>query len=240
MSLDRIHPDWPAPPNVRAFTTTRSGGVSTGPWASFNLGSRCGDPVNHVDQNRARLNQELPMPVRWLRQVHGTRVVKHSEEPDGEPEGDAAVTFEPGQVCAVLTADCLPVLFCNRRGDRAGVAHAGWRGLAAGVLEATVNALGEDPSELLAWLGPAIGPEAYEVGVEVADAFAQEFPAGFKRRGDRYLMDLYRLARLKLVKAGVDQVSGGGFCTFSESGRFFSYRRDGVTGRMASLVWLEA
>jgi len=240
MSRDRIHPDWPAPPNVRAFTTTRSGGVSAGPWASFNLGSRCGDVVNHVDQNRARLDQELPVPVRWLHQVHGTRVVNHLEEPDGEPEGDAAVTFEPGQVCAVLTADCLPVLFCSRRGDRAGVAHAGWRGLAAGVLEATVNALDDDPSELLAWLGPAIGPDAYEVGVEVADAFMQEFPAGFKRRGDRYLLDLYLLARLKLEKAGVARISGGGFCTFTESGRFFSYRRDGVTGRMASLVWLEA
>lgn len=240
MSIDRIHPDWPAPPNVRAFTTTRSGGVSTGPWASFNLGSRCGDSVNHVDQNRAGLEQELPARVRWLHQVHGTRVVKHTGEPHGEPEGDAAVTFEPGQICAVLTADCLPVLFCNRRGDRAGVAHAGWRGLAAGVLEATVKALDEAPSELLAWLGPAIGPDAYEVGVEVAGAFAEEFPAGFKRRGDRYLLDLYKLARLKLAKAGVDRISGGGFCTLTESDRFFSYRRDGVTGRMASLVWLDA
>ncbi len=240
MSRDWISPDWPAPPNVRAFTTTRGGGVSTGPWAGFNLGSRCGDNVTDVDRNRAALDQELPAPVRWLHQVHGTRVVGCSGKPGGEPEGDASVTFEPGQVCAVLTADCLPVLFCNRCGDRAGVAHAGWRGLAAGVLEATVKALDNDPSELLVWLGPAIGPDAYEVGVEVADAFAEEFPAGFKRHGDRYLLDLYTLAKLKLEKAGVVRISGGGFCTFTESDRFFSYRRDGVTGRMASLIWLDA
>lgn len=238
MNGDWIYPGWAAPPNVRAFTTTRRGGASTGAWSGFNLGTRCGDDPGHVAQNRALLNKQLPAPVQWLRQVHGTRVVRLSDGFSTEPEADAVVTFSPGQVCAVLTADCLPVFFCNRKGDRAGMAHAGWRGLAGGVLQATVNALEEDPAELLAWLGPAIGPGAYEVGVELADAFAEEYPAGFTRSGDRYLLDLYSLARLKLAAAGVNSVGGGDFCTLTESERFFSYRRDGVTGRMASLVWL--
>jgi YfiH family protein len=235
-----IDPDWPAPKSVRAFTTTRRGGVSTGAWSGFNLGTHCGDDPTHVAQNRAMLNRTLPAPVHWLQQVHGTRVLTLPAGLSGEPEADAVVTFQPGQVCAVLTADCLPVFFCNRKGDRAGVAHAGWRGLANGVLQATVAALQEDPAELLAWLGPAIGPGAYEVGAELAGAFAEEFPEGFTRHGERYLLDLYTLARMKLAAAGLNYVGGGGFCTFTESDRFFSYRRDGVTGRMASLVWLES
>jgi YfiH family protein len=236
-----IVPDWPAPPNVRAFTTTREGGASAGPWSGFNLGSRCGDDPAHVERNRSSLEDSLPAPVTWLRQVHGTGVVRMNADMDAEPEAeaDAAVAFEPGRVCAILTADCLPVFFCNRRGDRVGVAHAGWRGLADGVLQATVEALDEDPAELLAWLGPAIGPETYEVGEELVPAFAAEFPSGFTRRGDRYLLDLYSLARLKLADAGLHKVGGGGFCTFSDSRRFFSYRRDGVTGRMASVIWMQ-
>jgi YfiH family protein len=245
VSPDQTHPEWirpgwPAPENVRAFTTTRQGGTSTGAWSGFNLGARCGDDPDHVAHNRAILNRALPSPVQWPHQVHGTRVLALSDGFSGEPEADAVVTFQPGRVCAVLTADCLPVFFCNRKGDRAGVAHAGWRGLADGVLQATVDALDEDPSELLAWLGPAIGPGAYEVGAELAGAFAAEFPSGFTPHGERYLLDLYALARLKLAAAGVESVGGGGFCTFTESDRFFSYRRDGVTGRMASLIWLES
>jgi YfiH family protein len=239
VSQDWIYPDWSAPKNVRAFTTTRRGGASTGDWSGFNLGARCGDDPDHVAQNRAMLDRDLPEPVQWLHQVHGTRVLTLSDGLSAEPEADAVVTFRPGRVCAVLTADCLPVFFCSRKGDRAGVAHAGWRGLADGVLQATVAALQEDPSELLAGLGPAIGPGAYEVGAELAGAFAGEFPAGFTRSGERYLLDLYELARLKLAAAGVNHVGGGGFCTFTESDRFFSYRRDGVTGRMASVIWLE-
>lgn len=239
MRFGRIVPDWPAPPNVRAFTSTREGGASTGSWQSFNLGSRCGDDPAHVERNRLSLEAALPAPITWLRQVHGTRVVRLDGGTAAEPEADAAVAFEPGRVCAVLTADCLPVFFCNRRGDRVGVAHAGWRGLADGVLQATVEALDDDPAELMAWLGPAIGPETYEVGEELVPAFAAEYPAGFTRRGDRYLLDLYRLARLKLADAGVRRVGGGGFCTFSDPGRFFSYRRDGATGRMASVIWME-
>jgi YfiH family protein len=154
-------------------------------------------------------------------------------------EGDALVSFEPGQVCAVLTADCLPVIFCNRLGDRVGIAHAGWRGLADGILEATVRALNAAPSELMAWMGPAIGPGVYEVGPDVAAAFPYEFPAGFTRRGDRFLLDIHALATMKLAAAGVHAVYGGDYCTMSDPERFFSYRRDGVTGRMASLVWLD-
>lgn len=234
-----LEPQWAAPSNVRAFTTTRAGGVSTGPWSGFNLGSRCGDSSDHVDRNRAALNAFLPAPVRWLRQVHGTQVVDLADAWEGEVEADAAVSFAPGQVCAVLTADCLPVFFCGGRGDRVGVAHAGWRGLAAGVLQETVKALDDDPAQLLAWLGPAIGPSVYEVGSEVADAFAGEYPAGFTCRDDRYLLDLYALARLKLAQAGVTHVDGGHFCTFTQSDLFFSYRREGVTGRMASVIWLD-
>lgn len=239
MKHDWIIPDWPAPPNVRAVTTTRVGGFSTGPWSGLNLGSRCGDDVQDTERNRAWLDALLPSPARWLRQVHGVRVVNLGEWPGGEPEADAAVSFEQGQVCAILTADCLPVFFCSRRGDRVGVAHAGWRGLAAGILRATIDALEEDPSDLLAWLGPAIGPESYEVGAELAEAFQEDYPTGFTRHGDRYLLDLYALARVKLDQAGVRRIGGGGFCTFKESDRFYSYRRDGVTGRMASLIWLD-
>ncbi|MBT8049244.1 MAG: peptidoglycan editing factor PgeF [Xanthomonadales bacterium] len=234
-----IYPDWPAPDNVRGFTTTRGGGVSSGCWSSFNLGDHCGDDPADVKSNRAMLDALLPSPANWLRQVHGTQALKIPGKQETIPQGDALVTVTPGQVCAVLTADCLPVFLCNRRGDRVGVAHAGWRGLANGILPAAVRAMDEDPGELLAWLGPAIGPQAYEVGPDVAAAFAGEFPAGFLARGDRFLMDIYALARLKLAAAGVRSVYGGGFCTFTESTRFFSYRRDGVTGRMASLIWFD-
>jgi YfiH family protein len=236
---DWIQADWPAPPNVRAVSTTRSGGVSRGPWSSFNLGLHCGDDPSHVEQNRAGLSTVLPAPAHWLRQVHGTSVLRHAARFTGEMEGDALVSFEPRQVCVVLTADCLPVLFCNRRGDRVGIAHAGWRGLANGILEATVRALDEAPTELMAWMGPAIGPQVYEVGADVAEAFPGEFPAVFTPRGDRFLMDIYALAKLKLAAVGVHAVYGGAYCTLSDPERFFSYRRDGVTGRMASLIWLD-
>jgi YfiH family protein len=185
------------------------------------------------------MNQVLPAPAHWLHQVHGSTVVLHSGRVFREMEADALVSFEPDQVCAVLTADCLPVFFCNRSGDRVGIAHAGWRGLANGILQATVNALDEDPANLMVWMGPAIGPLAYEVGPDVAEAFQGEFPAGFTPHGDRFLLDIYALGKLKLAAAGVHAVYGGGYCTMSDSERFFSYRRDGVTGRMASLLWLD-
>lgn len=239
MSFGRILPDWPAPPGVMAFSTTREGGASTGPWASLNLGANCGDEPENVAQNRQLINRSLPSPVRWLRQVHGTTVVQQSGETGIEPEADAVVSDRPARVCAVLTADCLPVFFCNRSGDRVGIAHAGWRGLAAGVLQSTIEALGESPDSLMAWLGPAIGPAAYEVGGEVVRAFPDERSEVAVPHGDRFLLDLYAIARLKLEAAGIGAVYGGGLCTFSDAGRFYSFRRDGVTGRMANLIWIE-
>ena len=243
MSMDLIHPDWPAPGRVRAYSTTRTGGYSEGPWASLNLGVNTGDDPDAVAQNRRLLRSMLPAEPLWLKQVHGTAVVQHSGAGTGAPEADASVAMAPGRVCVVLTADCLPVLICNRRGDRVAAAHAGWRGLAAGVLEATVSALDDDPGSLLAWLGPAIGPAVYEVGDDVRDAFvspsAGDFSSCFTARGDRWLFDLCGAARLKLAGAGVRAVYGGNACTFSEPRRFYSYRREGQTGRMCSLIWLE-
>lgn len=233
--------DWPAPPAVRAFTTTRAGGFSSGPWGSFNLGERCGDLPAAVLANRERLREYLPAEPGWLRQVHGARVVAL---PAGAgAEADAAWTLQPGQPCAVLTADCLPVLFCDRAGTRVAAAHAGWRGLAAGVLEATVAALGVAPGELLAWLGPAIAQDAFEVGPEVRAAFLAHDPGAARAfrpgRDDRWHADLFLLARLRLAGVGLHAVSGGGSCTWSDPARYYSYRRDGQTGRMASVVWIE-
>jgi YfiH family protein len=227
---------------VRAFTTSRAGGCSEGAWGSLNLGLRCGDDERCVRENRARLSALLPAAPQWLRQVHGVEVAEHpgAAVEEATPEADALVAFAPGRVCAVLTADCLPVVFCDRAGSRVGVAHAGWRGLAGGVLEHTVQAMDCAPAELLAWLGPAIGPCVYEVGPEVVEAFdGIEGAAAPGRRPDRWLLDLYGIARHKLRAAGVGEVHGGGLCTFSDPARFYSYRRDGTTGRMATLIWME-
>ena len=221
------------------MVTTRTGGFSQGPWASMNLGTNSGDYQADVLQNRDLLGRDLPADPLWLNQVHGTSVVVNDGLQVKTPEADAQVAFDPGRVCAVLTADCLPVLLCNRSGDRVAAAHAGWRSLAGGVLAETVKALECEPSDIMAWLGPAIGPAAYEVGDDVVKHFGDEFPRGFRRSGDRWLMDLYALARIKLEAVGVNSVHGGGFCTWTDSQRFYSYRRDGVTGRMASLVWIE-
>ena len=236
---DLIRPDWPAPANVHAFTTTRNGGVSLGAWRSLNLGEHCGDKPDHVQKNREILRSLLPGEPNWLRQVHGNRVVEWGNST--EPEADAIVSRQPGQVCAILTADCLPVLFCNRAGTEVAACHAGWRGLAVGVIEATVAAMESDASEIMAWLGPAIGPKAYEVGNEVYDAFISqetENACAFTQHNDRWLADLYQLASLALTKTDVTCVSGGQNCTFTEQQKFFSYRRDGVTGRSVSAIWL--
>ena len=236
-----ILPDWPAPPSVKSLMTTREGGVSGAPWASFNLGDHVGDDPARVAANRARLRERLPAEPGWLRQVHSARVVELGR--DANLEADASFTREQEQVCAVLTADCLPVLFCDRAGSVVAAAHAGWRGLAGGVLEATVAAMRADPGEVLAWMGAAIGPAAFEVGDEVRGNFVGQHPeaaSAFVPHGPgKWLADLYRLARIRLESAGVRAVYGGGRCTFSEADVFFSYRRDGVTGRMASLVWLD-
>jgi YfiH family protein len=241
-----IRPDWPAPARVRAVSTTRLGGVSTGPWTSLNLGARTDDEPDHVAENRRRLASAsgCPPPA-WLAQVHGRNVVELELPPAAagpQPEADASVTGRPGVACVVLSADCLPVLFCDRAGTRVAAAHAGWRGLAAGVLEATLERLGAAPAETLAWLGPCIGPAAFEVGPEVRRAFLETdagAAAAFVRgRGDRWHADLRGLARRRLAAAGVHRVGASDACTASEPGRFFSHRRDGPCGRMATLIWL--
>jgi YfiH family protein len=245
-----LQADWLAPANVHAFSTTRDGpGVSLPPFDRFNLGARCGDDPAHVAANRAALvaSAGLPSPPRWLRQVHGVRVVRVDRaaiDGDVEPEADAAVTSTPGVVLAILTADCLPVVFCDRAGTEVGVAHAGWRGLAAGVLEATVAAMRAPPSELLAWIGPAAGPVHYEIGAEVRDAFVGADP-GFATafnatRMGHWLVDLPRLARRRLAAVGVDAVHGGNECTIADPSRHFSHRRDGRGGRLATLAWFDA
>jgi YfiH family protein len=240
--LEFIRPDWNAPAGVRAAMTTRAGGVSAGPWASLNLATHVGDQPAAVAENRRRLRAALALPAEpaWLEQVHGIRVARLPGPASGP--ADAAVSFTRGGVCAVLVADCLPVLLASRAGDRVGVAHAGWRGLAAGVIESTVAALGCEPGQLVAWLGASIGPRVFEVGGEVREAFlsrdagaAAAFSAG---REGRWLADLPALARRRLAAAGVADVRGGTLCTHSDPERFYSYRRDGATGRMAALAWL--
>ena len=241
--LQFLRPDWPVPPAVRAVVTTRAGGASAGSWAGLNLADHVGDDPAAVAANRRSVRAALALPSEpcWLTQVHGTVVAVAGQRE--RPAADACVTFEPGRVCAVLTADCLPVLFAGRTGDRVGVAHAGWRGLADGVLEAAVRALGGDPHGLVAWLGPAIGPESFEVGPEVREAFVAVNPdaatACRPRGADRWLVDLYGLARQRLAACGVTAVFGGGLCTYRDRRRFYSYRRDETTGRMASLIWME-
>lgn len=241
--MDVILPDWPAPARVCAAQSTRVGGVSHAPFHTLNLGRHVGDEVRSVAANRERLGAFLNLPAEpvWLEQVHGIRVLTLPVESDNFT-ADAVVTRTPGQVCAVMTADCLPVLFCDEAGTVVGAAHAGWRGLAAGVLEATLQEMQVAPDTVLAWLGPAIGPRAFEVGTEVREQFVRQMPLAadaFVPHGDKWLADLYHLARLRLAAAGVQHIYGGGYCTHGEPERFFSYRRDGRTGRMASLIWLD-
>ncbi len=254
MKTEFIRPDWPAPASVRAFCTTRTGGHSSGAWSSFNLGAACGDRAVDVAENRKLLRRELPAEPLWLKQVHGTRVLRADEYGAGPhpvagsepPAADACVAGVDKQVCVVLTADCLPVLLCNQAGTRVAAVHAGWRGLVAGVLENAVQAMETQPGQLMAWMGPAIGPAVYQVGGEVREAFitaepedAAAFTVQQHADGDRWLLDLYRAARRRLNAAGVPGVYGGGLCTHTDRQRFYSYRRDAVTGRMASLIWLQ-
>lgn len=273
-----IRPDWPAPAVVRALITTRHDGVSAAPFDSFNLGTHVGDDPGAVQSNRMRLRQHVPAEPRWMEQVHGVdclRLLASDTTPDSTQSAlpvlpalhplpaphsspaltraDAAVTRDTGVVCAVLSADCLPVLLCACDGSAVGVAHAGWRGLAGGVIESALqglSALGTPATQVMAWLGPAISGARFEVGAEVraafldhasddAGAFVQHQTDGQKRSGgEKYLANLYALARARLRRAGVSRVYGGGFCTYLDRERFFSYRRDGRTGRMASLIWL--
>ncbi len=241
--VEWLEPEWPVPRRVRVVSTLRTGGASSGPYASLNLAAHVGDDPGSVNENRRRLSEAagLPSEPLWLEQVHGCDVVAHLGQA-GVPRADAAIAVAPGRVCAVMTADCLPVVLADHAATRVAVAHAGWRGLAGGVLEATVAALGGDAAELVAWLGPAIGQGAFEVGAEVRQAFVQRFAAADacftgNHRG-RFQADLNALARLALARAGVVSVFGGAWCTATDPERFFSFRRDGVTGRMATLAWL--
>lgn len=238
---DWIVPDWPAAGRVRALVTTRAGGVSSGAFASLNLSARVGDDPACVARNRAILCACLPAEPAWIKQVHGTAVID-PERATPETEADAAVTRHPERVCIVMTADCLPVFLSDRAGQTVGIAHAGWRGLAAGVLENTVRAMGSPPENLIAYIGPGIGAHRYEVGDDVRRAFVDQDPgaagAFAPGRGGKHFADLYALARARLTAAGVAHAHGGGFCTAGDD-RFFSFRRDRTTGRMASLIWLE-
>ncbi len=242
-----IFPDWPAPPRVHAAVSTRQGpGLSAAPFDRFNLGLRSGDAAEAVDANRGALQQALALPAapRWLRQVHGNNVAELGPLPSAdEPQADAAVSHIPGTVLSILTADCLPVLFCAVDGSAIAAAHAGWRGLAGGVLEATLTQLETPPARLLAWLGPCIGAASYEVGEDVRAAFVDHDAAAsscfVSTRPGHWLCDLAGLARQRLTRAGLTQVHGGGFDTHADA-RFYSYRRDGArSGRFASLIWID-
>jgi polyphenol oxidase len=244
MSISWLTPQWPAPPSVRALSSFRSGGVSAIPYASLNLAAHVGDESDAVDANRRRLMSAASLPAEpaWLSQVHGA----HAADLDaGLPSGgvDAAFTRQPGRVCAILTADCLPILLAAASGSVVAAVHAGWRGLAAGVIEAAVGALEPKPEELLAWLGPAIGPEHFEVGAEVREALLRADPAGGaafapNARG-RFMADLPTLARRRLAALGLTRIYGSAECTYSQPDRYFSYRRDGRCGRQATLIWLQ-
>ena len=244
MSLPRdwLVPDWPAPAGVRAFVTTRAGGTSEGEYATMNLGLNSGDRPEHVQANRAIVRSHLPADPAYLAQVHGADVLDLDEGVPGGARADAAVSRQPRRVAVVLTADCMPVFLCDRAGTRIAVAHAGWRGMAAGVLENAVGALGVAPDEVFAWMGPTIGPDAFEVGPEVREAFVAHDPraaAAFRpHKPGKFMADLYHLARSRLSAAGVRDIHGGGFCTFHEPERFFSYRRVQKSGRMGAFIWI--
>jgi len=239
---DWLVPDWPAPARVRAFVTTRAGGVSRGAYSTMNLSATNGDEPMDVARNRAIACEALPaMPV-WMRQVHGTDVLDLDRWSGDRPTADAAVASLQGKVCGVLTADCLPLLLCDTEGNRVAVAHAGWRGLAAGVIERAVAALEAPPGEVLAWMGPAIGPRAFEVGPDVREAFvsrdARAQSAFAPHVPGKFMADLYALTRQRLEAMGVTSIHGGGFCTYTETERFFSYRREKMSGRLGTFIWL--
>jgi YfiH family protein len=250
-----IVPDWPAPGDVKAIQTTRLGGTSIPPYDTFNLGNHVGDNPIMVQNNRNLLTLSLPAQPLWLEQVHGTRVINANYElsPIGDRDchnvqtslqGDACIARLPATVCAVMTADCLPVLLCDTRGSVVGAVHAGWKGLAAGVIENTVRAMGVSPQHLMAWLGPAISQEFFEVGEEVRNIFIKNDPqaasAFVAGKPGKWFADIFALARLRLKSLGIIQIYGGSYCTYREQNNFFSYRRESVTGRMGTLIWLES
>ncbi|WP_041366710.1 peptidoglycan editing factor PgeF [Methylophaga frappieri] len=238
-----LTPDWPIPTTVRALTTTRQGGISQAPFDSLNLGDHVGDLPQHVQHNRhsLQINADLPNTPMWLQQTHSCTVIESRDWRSGI-EADAIITSQTNQVCAILTADCLPILLSHRHGKQVAAIHAGWRGLANGIVEQTLTQLNHPASDFYAWLGPAIGPAAFEVGDEVRNIFIAHnatAKAAFKaNRPGHHLADIYQLARYRLRAAGVSHIYGGQACTLGSPEQFFSYRRDGVTGRMASLIWI--
>lgn len=240
-----ITPDWPAPANVKALQTTRRGGISSSPFDSLNLGSHVGDVPRAVAHNRQLLEPLMPSEPVWLEQVHGT-LVANADHASCLPQADACIARHSGSVCVVMTADCLPVLMCDEDGTVVGAAHAGWKGLAAGVIEATVKEMDIAPRKLMAWLGPAISQDSFEVGAEVRAAFIDHdarASEAFIRlpenvHGEKYHADIYLLAHQRLNTLGISRIYGGNFCTFKQREKFFSYRRDGVTGRMGTFIWL--
>ena len=234
-----LAPDWPAPNNIHAATTLRAGGVSTGCYASLNPATHVDDNPEHVAQNRTIIRESLGLPAEpvWLQQVHSTIAVDAANV-IGVPQADASYSHAANVVCTVMTADCLPLLVCSEQGDCVAAIHAGWRGLLDGIITHTISAMAG--KNLLVWLGPAIGPECFEVGEEVLAAFAGKSPHNrhaFKRHGERWLADIYQLARMELASLGIDNIYGGEYCTVTDPKRFYSYRRDKTTGRMASLIW---
>ncbi|MGA7594101.1 MAG: peptidoglycan editing factor PgeF [Gallionella sp.] len=237
-----IIPDWPAPANVRSLQTTRAGGISSPPFDSLNLGDHVGDAPLAVQRNRMLLNRLMPREPVWLNQAHGTTVA-NADSASCLPQADACIARHRAAVCVVMTADCLPVLLCDTQGSVVGVAHAGWKGLASGVIEAAVSAMDAAPETVMAWLGPAISQAEFEVGDEVRAAFvavqAQAASAFVSGQNGKWFADLYVLARQRLNALGITRVYGGGSCTFGERERYYSYRRDGVTGRMGTFIWLE-
>lgn len=247
MTMDWLEADWPAPDCIKAGTTFRHGGMSTMPYSSFNLATHVGDELTVVNQNRAML--DIPGELQWLEQTHSSRAVELPCE-ETIPKADAAYTSKQNVVCTVMTADCLPLLITDKQGSCVAAIHVGWRGLCDGIIESTIKKLPVDPETLLVWLGPAIGPDVYEVGEEVYDAITlfddgdhadDETKQAFSPTSEgHWLFNIYRLAKLRLNRIGVTQIYGGDHCTLSEEKDFFSYRRDGVTGRMASLIWIES
>ena len=239
--VDFIIPDWPAPANVKAIQTTRLGGYSVAPYGSLNLGLHVQDDGLAVAKNRQLLSDYLPSQPVWLNQVHGVEVIDVTKSLCVQ-DADASFSKNKNVVCVTMTADCLPVLLCNQQGTAVASIHAGWRSLCDGVIEATIKMMGVESEELMAWLGPAIGPDAFEVGSEVREAFiAQDAQAdqAFKAYGDKWLGDLYKIAKQRLNKQGLNKICGGGECTYSDPSRYFSFRRDGLTGRMATMIWFE-
>lgn len=244
MSEPFIYPDWPAPNTVKALSTTRQAGVSLAPYDGFNLASHVGDTANNVQKNRHYLiaAAHLPESPRWLNQVHGIEVTQANKWQQ-DNETDAIVSENINQVCAIMTADCLPILLCNRQGDKVAAIHGGWRSLATGIIEKTLHRFNSPSQDVLAWLGPAIGPSQFEVAYDVFYAFTQYSidaqHAFVQTDATHYLADIYLLAKQQLNALGIHAIFGGDFCTVTESARFFSYRRDGITGRMATMIWID-